>query len=174
VSEQFLSVEEASVLLDIDDATIKRELRAGRLPGAKVGRAWRIPRAALERYLEGQRRHPYIAIGAAHLRANAGNLDEAIIALIGGIGFPDVPEGLRVAIIKRLCPLVSAVEVTDPDLARKALWGPHEDQYSIEYRASSLSGRASIPGNWDRMVEAFIDELERLRDHAAKGSAGRV
>lgn len=48
-SESFLTVEEAAKLLKVDSVTVQRELKAGRLPGAKIGRAWRIPHDELVR-----------------------------------------------------------------------------------------------------------------------------
>lgn len=50
---EVLTVSEAAEILKLDPKTVERQLRAGRLPGAKVGRVWRISRAALEGYLTG-------------------------------------------------------------------------------------------------------------------------
>lgn len=48
-----LSPEEAAVYLRVNPQTIYRNLRRGRLPGAKVGRQWRILRRDLDRLLGG-------------------------------------------------------------------------------------------------------------------------
>lgn len=47
----YLSAEEAAELLGVSAETVKRHLRAGRLPGRKVGRLWRVSRAALDAFL---------------------------------------------------------------------------------------------------------------------------
>lgn len=47
-----LGVEEAAELLGVDRDVVERELRAGVLPGRKVGRRWRLPRRALLDHLE--------------------------------------------------------------------------------------------------------------------------
>lgn len=49
-----LTVEEAAALLKVNPATVQRELRANRLPGNTVGRAWRIRRGDLREYLKGE------------------------------------------------------------------------------------------------------------------------
>lgn len=48
-----LSPEEAAAYLRVNPQTIYRNLRRGRLPGAKVGRQWRIRRTDLDRLLGG-------------------------------------------------------------------------------------------------------------------------
>lgn len=49
-----LTVEEAAVELQVHPETVRRKLVLGELPGVKVGTTWRIPRARLERFLEGE------------------------------------------------------------------------------------------------------------------------
>lgn len=51
---QILSVPEAADLLDVDVDVVYRELGAGRLPGRKVGKCWRIPRRSLLEHLAGE------------------------------------------------------------------------------------------------------------------------
>lgn len=46
-----LTPEEAAAILRVNPQTVYRALRAGKLPGAKVGAQWRILRADLEEYL---------------------------------------------------------------------------------------------------------------------------
>ena len=46
-----LDVAEVAAYLDVHPVTIYRWCREGRLPCAKVGRAWRVPRAALEDFV---------------------------------------------------------------------------------------------------------------------------
>lgn len=50
-----LTPEEAARLLRVSLDTVRKMLREGRLPGAKVGREWRILRRDLEAYLRGQK-----------------------------------------------------------------------------------------------------------------------
>lgn len=51
----WLSVEELARLLGRHPDTVRDDLRAGRLPGVKVGRSWRTPVADLEAFLKGVR-----------------------------------------------------------------------------------------------------------------------
>ena len=48
-----LTPEEAAAYLKVNPQTIYRNLRRGRLPGAKVGRQWRLRRSDLDRLLAG-------------------------------------------------------------------------------------------------------------------------
>lgn len=50
---EMLSPEEVAELLKVNPQTVYRALRAGKLPGAKVGRQWRVNKADLEKYLRG-------------------------------------------------------------------------------------------------------------------------
>ena len=52
--DEVLSVEEAAELLKVPPATIRREARAGRLPGRHVGKQWRFARSALIDWLRGE------------------------------------------------------------------------------------------------------------------------
>lgn len=48
---EYLSVEDATMLLDVNDSRVRQILRAGRLPGAfKFADTWLIPRKAVEGY----------------------------------------------------------------------------------------------------------------------------
>ena len=49
-----LTIEEAAEYLRVNPQTVYRHLRAGSLPGAKIGRTWRIRRVDLNRLLAGQ------------------------------------------------------------------------------------------------------------------------
>jgi len=51
--DDVLTVEEAAKHLKVRQETIRRLLSQGRLPGNKVGRAWRIPESALMDFLRG-------------------------------------------------------------------------------------------------------------------------
>jgi excisionase family DNA binding protein len=53
MGEETLTPEEAARYLRVNTQTVYRALRRGRLPGGKVGRQWRIPKAALDRFIEG-------------------------------------------------------------------------------------------------------------------------
>lgn len=46
--QEFFGVAEVAALLELRPVTIYRWCRTGRLPGIKLGKEWRIPRAALE------------------------------------------------------------------------------------------------------------------------------
>lgn len=51
VRREYVSANDATVLLDVNDSRIRQILRAGRLPGAfKFADTWLIPRKAIEGY----------------------------------------------------------------------------------------------------------------------------
>ena len=51
---EVLTVEDAAALLKVPPATVRREARAGRLPGRHVGKEWRFARTALLDWLRGE------------------------------------------------------------------------------------------------------------------------
>ncbi|MDR3739312.1 MAG: helix-turn-helix domain-containing protein [Terracidiphilus sp.] len=54
MDDELLTVEEAAARLKMHPVTVRRMLRAGQLPGRKVGaRQWRVSAAALRAYIEG-------------------------------------------------------------------------------------------------------------------------
>jgi len=53
-SEEILTISELSEHLRVHPTTIYRLLREGRIPGFRVGSAWRFSRAAIERWEHGQ------------------------------------------------------------------------------------------------------------------------
>ena len=55
--EKFLTVEQVSDLLQVHLDTVRFWLRTGKLPGVKVGRAWRIPEGALQTLSQDARAH---------------------------------------------------------------------------------------------------------------------
>ncbi len=50
--EQFLSTEEVAERLQVDEQTVRRWIKSGKLKAVKPGREWRIPPAAFEALLE--------------------------------------------------------------------------------------------------------------------------
>ena len=52
--EDILTINELSVLLKVHPTTIYRLLREGRLPGFRVGSAWRFSRGAIAKWEEAQ------------------------------------------------------------------------------------------------------------------------
>lgn len=46
---EYLSLKEVGALLGLSDATIRRRLKDGTLPAAKIGGVWRVRRADLDR-----------------------------------------------------------------------------------------------------------------------------
>jgi excisionase family DNA binding protein len=50
---QLLTCEEVARLLRISQETVRNLAASGELPGRKIGRAWRFPRAAVENQLRG-------------------------------------------------------------------------------------------------------------------------
>lgn len=53
-----MTPEEAARYLRVHPQTVYRRLRAGMLPGAKVGDQWRIRKADLDAYLKGRTQEP--------------------------------------------------------------------------------------------------------------------
>ena len=49
------TIEEVAKVLQVNQRTVNRLLERGELRGVKVGRLWRIPEAALDAYLRGER-----------------------------------------------------------------------------------------------------------------------
>ncbi len=49
-----LTVSQAAQMLNVDRKTVSRHLNRGKLPGAKIGSLWRLPRTELEAYLRGE------------------------------------------------------------------------------------------------------------------------
>ncbi len=49
----FMTVQEVAEVLRVRRDTVRKLLATGKLPGAKVGRDWRVPRASFETQLGG-------------------------------------------------------------------------------------------------------------------------
>lgn len=70
---------EAARYLRVHSQTVYRRLRAGKLPGAKVGDQWRIRKADLEEYLKGRASEAFYdeePLSAADLKAIRRGLDD--------------------------------------------------------------------------------------------------
>ncbi len=52
MTRDVLTTEQAAELLQVSTATLKAKARAGLIPAAKIGRAWRFSRPALMKWLE--------------------------------------------------------------------------------------------------------------------------
>jgi excisionase family DNA binding protein len=182
-TDDILTVEEAAALLKVDPATVQRELRAGRLPGNKVGRAWRIHREDLRVYLKGQQLDPQHAIEQAHMCLHQSDVDGALVSLVGGLGYEPMPPELRFALTRRAALLIEARDATDPEvaetLAEKARWNPEgDDAFSITYVPTvpgfSPPWRVKLPDAWNAMVYEFGFALHSYRRMVAAGAAGKV
>jgi excisionase family DNA binding protein len=55
---EVLTANEAAELLRVSTRTVLTLAREGKLPGEKVGRAWRFVRADLLDYVRGEKRNP--------------------------------------------------------------------------------------------------------------------
>jgi len=77
---QILTPEEAARYLRVHSQTVYRRLRAGKLPGAKVGDQWRIRKADLDLHLKGGQIQDEVyddePLSAADLRAIRRGLDD--------------------------------------------------------------------------------------------------
>ncbi len=54
--EEVLTLDEVARLLRLNRKTVEKLIHTGRLHAVKVGRVWRIPRAAVVAFLEGKER----------------------------------------------------------------------------------------------------------------------
>lgn len=56
--DEYLTPEEVAKILKISEKVVGDWLRNGDIPGTKVGRLWRIPKADLETWLESNTQRP--------------------------------------------------------------------------------------------------------------------
>lgn len=56
--DEYLTPEEVAEALKVSVKVVKDWLRAGTIPGTKVGKLWRVPRTDLEQWLEGNTQKP--------------------------------------------------------------------------------------------------------------------
>lgn len=175
MNEEVLTVEEAARFLKVDPATVQRELKKGRLPGARVGRIWRISRGALTEYLAGQNRSLATALQRTIYWFMGNDPDRAIRALMGGIALENVPSSLRVDLVRRLGTLDEALDRQDPEWAARARFGKKDEAYIQSWRSQVPSpGLYFEPVNlneeWNRVVDAAVEMIE-LRKRIAKARA---
>ena len=52
MTEEFLSIEDAAKLFDVDYKTVYKLVRSGEIPAARIGRVYRIKRADLDEFFE--------------------------------------------------------------------------------------------------------------------------
>jgi len=53
MEKEFLSADEAAAMLNMHARTVRRLLAAGKLPGTRLGRQWRISAAGVRKLVEG-------------------------------------------------------------------------------------------------------------------------
>ena len=58
ISDQILTAQEVADLLKVNVRTVQNLLQAGKIRGVKVGRAWRINKAELFRFINGNSDRP--------------------------------------------------------------------------------------------------------------------
>ena len=79
IHHEILTPEEAAGYLRVHTQTVYRRLRAGTLPGAKVGDQWRLRKADLDDYLKGRTRETAFdeePLSAADLKAIRRGLED--------------------------------------------------------------------------------------------------
>ncbi len=54
MADEIMTPEETAEYLKVHPQTVYRQLRAGKLPGRKIGDQWRVRRADLDAFLSGQ------------------------------------------------------------------------------------------------------------------------
>src|SRR5688572_21315303 len=114
--DETLTVEEAAAFLKVDPVTVQRELKAKRLPGAKVGRSWRILKSDLSDYLFGGGRFqdPWVMMLIATQAFRERRKDDALKALVAGISDPAFPAEYRRVFSEPLTVLQQACDADDP------------------------------------------------------------
>lgn len=55
---QVMTAEQAAAYLQLDPETVRVLLRQGKMPGNRIGRRWRIPKADVDAYLRGEWKPP--------------------------------------------------------------------------------------------------------------------
>ena len=177
--DETLTVGEAAALLKVDPATVQRELKAQRLPGNKVGRAWRIHREDLRTYLKGQKKDPRQAIEYAALCFDSGDFNTGLVTLVGGLGYEDMPIELRFTLTKRVATLIEAREAADPkhaeELAKSVRWDADgADAFTITYFPTvsgfSAPWTVKLPVVWNKMLDEFLYALWNEQRMAAAGA----
>ena len=63
--DEYLTPEEVAELLKVSPKMIMDSLRAGTIPGTKIGKFWRIPKGVLEEWLESNTVRPVSSNAAA-------------------------------------------------------------------------------------------------------------
>ena len=53
--DDLFTAEQVAAILQLSPKTIKDWLRAGKLPGCKIGRVWRVRKEDLEAFIQGAR-----------------------------------------------------------------------------------------------------------------------
>jgi excisionase family DNA binding protein len=56
--DEYLTPEEVAEILKVSEKVVKDWLRAGTIPGTKIGKLWRVPKAELETWLESNTQKP--------------------------------------------------------------------------------------------------------------------
>ncbi len=177
--DEMLTVEQAAAELKVDIVTVQRELKAQRLPGTKVGRAWRIRREDLRTYFKGQKRDPWRAIEYAALCFDRGDLDTGLRTLVGSLGHEDLPDALRFVLTRRVAALIEAAEMFDEEAADKLVettrWSADAaDSFAITYFPTvpghSPPWTVRLPKVWNTMIEVFMNALE----HRIKSRRSRL
>jgi excisionase family DNA binding protein len=158
-----MTVDEVAAYLRVEPITVQRELRRGRLPGNRVGKAWRLTKADLDEYLRGG--DPTAAIFKASVRLQGDHVDEALRLLLRSV-IADrlVPPDLRLALLKRIGILAEAEETGSAKRAREAAFAPDAPPW-LEERSGSISLlRVPINVVWNKhVVEPFAESLARRK-----------
>jgi excisionase family DNA binding protein len=170
MEKKVLTVEEAAAYLRVDSVTVQRELQAGRLPGNKVGRSWRLSKRALAEYVAGG--DPRIAMMEAGHIFHRGDLDGGMRVLLRHfMGDSRVASEIRFDLLAHLGKLADAQTKASPELALKAKYGlalkskyrPGNAAHTEE--GWSPSGMTMTPFSfrhlWNRTVDDFVDGLRQ-------------
>ncbi len=56
--DEYFTPEEVAGILKVSEKVVKDWLRAGTIPGTKIGKLWRVPKAELEIWLESNTQKP--------------------------------------------------------------------------------------------------------------------
>ncbi len=166
--DKTLTVEEAAEYLRVDPVTVERELRRGRLPGNRVGRAWRLSGDVLADYIRNG--DPTAAMFEASGKLEMDEVDEALRILLRSVVADRlVPPALRLDLLKRVGVLAEAEETGSAQRARDAAFGADDPRWQEERFGTISRMIVHVNGVWNnQVVTPFVKSLAR-RNKSGRG-----
>jgi len=158
--DELLTIEEAAAYLKVDPVTVQRELRHGRLPGNKVGRAWRLNKRALREHVAGG--DLLMGMFAAEGDFHREDVDGGLRALLKHCAADrQLPGDFRADFLRRVTILAEAEERNSPEHALSAKYGG-DGPALIDHRSSATGmSRAIVNLNaqWNKVVDKCAEAI---------------